>query len=304
MKLLLITGFLGTGKTTFLKRLIAHFEGQKPALIVNEFGKVGMDGKLLSELGASMREITGGSVFCSCRIDQFESALGKVAKENPGIILVEASGLSDPTAVKTLVEQTAGVEYAGCVALCDANRLTKTLATVRVCPKQLAVSDVILLNKIDLVSEEEKQACIATLKERFAQARIEPTTQGAFDYAWIADIKPYAQRVAFEDTGDITLQKACITLAEGVKKDAFLKMLGLFAEDTYRIKGFAQLAEGLYQVDCVSNVLNVIPYTGSMPDEADIDKIVALAGQGMALRKGIKEMQKWYPENVKTVVYG
>lgn len=105
-RLYLITGFLGAGKTTFLKNFIRLFSGQRIQLIVNEFGREGVDGALLADLGACLREISGGSVFCACRLDQFEKVLGDSAGENPDAILVEASGLSDPTGVRRLFSQT------------------------------------------------------------------------------------------------------------------------------------------------------------------------------------------------------
>ena len=100
MELLLVTGFLGAGKTTFLKRLLLLWKDRRIALIVNEFGQANIDGLLLSDLGASLREVTGGSVFCACRMDQFQAALSETVLQQPDIVLVEASGLSDPTAVK------------------------------------------------------------------------------------------------------------------------------------------------------------------------------------------------------------
>lgn len=167
MELLLVTGFLGAGKTTFLGRLLSLWKDRRLALIVNEFGQANVDGKLLSDLGASLREVTGGSIFCSCRMDQFQAALTDTIQKNPDMILVEASGLSDPTAVRKVLAGFPGIAYKGCVALCDANRIEKTLATVRVCPKQLAVSDLILLNKADLVTEEEADRLTGLLAARF-----------------------------------------------------------------------------------------------------------------------------------------
>ena len=302
MKLILITGFLGTGKTTFLKKLLPTFGDKKLALIVNEFGKVGMDGAVLSQLGATLREITGGSVFCSCRQDQFEAALGKVAVENPDIILVEASGLSDPTAVKAVVENTPNVNYAGCIALCDALRLEKVLATVRVSKKQLAVSDLILLNKKDLVSEEKLISLVTMLEERYPKAKVKPTEQANFKQEWINEINPHAQSVEQVHSGDITLQKVLIKLAPNLTYERLIQLLKLFAEDTFRIKGFVKLQEGYFQVDCVSNVLNVFPCNESIVVHEN--EIVGLAGEGMPLRKSLKETQKWYPDNIVEFKFG
>ena len=67
-KLYLITGFLGSGKTTFLHKLVRLFPDRRLAIVVNEFGKVGVDGVLLSDLEAELIEINNGSIFCSCRL--------------------------------------------------------------------------------------------------------------------------------------------------------------------------------------------------------------------------------------------
>lgn len=300
MRLLLVTGFLGAGKTTFLKRLLKLYAQEKLALIVNEFGKVGVDGALLEGLGATLREVTGGSVFCSCRMDQFENALQAAEKENPDLILVEASGLSDPTAVKTVVGGIPGVEYAGCVALCDAPRLERALATLRVCPKQLAVSDLILLNKTDLVSQAETERLRLLLKERFPQARVEPTTQGDFSPEWLTNLRAHAQAVPYEDTRDITLQKACVTIASSMTYGELMQFLRLFAEDTYRVKGVVALAEGTFLADCVGAALSVTPCEMS----ADVGKLVALAGAGMNLRKSLRAAQKWYPDKATDLIFG
>ena len=75
MELYLITGFLGAGKTTFLKNFARQFAGRRLRLIINEFGRAGVDGTLLRELDAALDEISNGSIFCACRLDQFEAAL-------------------------------------------------------------------------------------------------------------------------------------------------------------------------------------------------------------------------------------
>lgn len=300
MRLLLITGFLGAGKTTFLKRLLSLCADEKPALIVNEFGKVGVDGALLSGMGATLREVTGGSVFCTCRLDQFEEALSAVAREKPDLILVEASGLSDPTAVKTVVESVTDLHYAGCIALCDASRMEKALATVRVYPKQLAVSDLILLNKTDLVAPEEVDRLVTLLRERFSQARVEPTVQGEFAPEWLQSLGVSAPSVPYQDTRDITLQKACISIDPAMTRAEFMQFLRLFAEDTYRVKGVVALAEGTFLVDCVGAALSVKPC--ALAEETG--RFVALAGAGMNLRKSLKAAQKWYPDFVTNLTFG
>ena len=140
-RLYLITGFLGSGKSTFLKNFIRLFPGEKMQLIINEFGREGIDGMLLEELGIGMEEITGGSVFCSCRFDQFEQALTTFVEPDTDVVLVEASGLSDPTGVRRLFADQSrfpDIEYAGAVCLVDAVRFPKVYAKSRACLRQVS----------------------------------------------------------------------------------------------------------------------------------------------------------------------
>ena len=89
-KLYLITGFLGAGKTTFLHQFVRLFPDRRTAIVVNEFGKQGVDGTLLEDLDIKMEEINNGSIFCACKIEQFEDALLRLQKENFDVIFVEA----------------------------------------------------------------------------------------------------------------------------------------------------------------------------------------------------------------------
>ena len=75
--ILLISGFLGSGKTSLMKSLIKNFKKEKIGIIVNEFGQEGVDGKLLKESGLSVDEISDGSIFCACRSDRFIDAILK-----------------------------------------------------------------------------------------------------------------------------------------------------------------------------------------------------------------------------------
>ena len=115
MKMYLITGFLGAGKTTLIKNILQALHGQKIYLIVNEFGKEGIDGALLQELGAAIDEISNGSIFCVCRLDKFEASLEEAVREQPDIILVETSGLADPTNIRKIMaqEQFSAIDYRG-----------------------------------------------------------------------------------------------------------------------------------------------------------------------------------------------
>jgi G3E family GTPase len=300
-RLILVTGFLGAGKTTFLKNLLLGFQGKHLHVIVNEFGKTGVDGALLSELGATIDEISNGSIFCVCRQDRFEEALSDALKKEPDMIMVEASGLSDPTAIRKVLDRYPDMDYMGCIALADAVHVHKVLETARMVAKQFAISDVILLNKTDLVDKQQAEAMQRMLAERFPEAKVYATQQGTFLNDWLEDLNGAAKTNGPEGghTKDITLQKACITVSAAMTRHQLNHFISLFAGDTWRVKGIVTLNDGVYKADCIGSLVKLQPYTGPLPQ--GYNQLVALAGAGMMLKKGIQKAQGWYPELVTKV---
>ncbi|MCF2652186.1 CobW family GTP-binding protein [Anaeromassilibacillus senegalensis] len=304
-ELYLITGFLGAGKTTFLKRFIRLFAGRKMQLIVNEFGNEGVDGSLLAALGAYLNEISGGSVFCSCRMDQFEKVLRQSASIHPDVILVEASGLSDPTGVRKLFAQTdrfPDIQYQGAICLVDAVRFPKLYATARTCVKQLAAGDVVVVNKVDRASDAQRAQTLALIRGQRPDIAVVETSFGAVD-AGILEMLAQARALPEQDamlTEDLTLRKLLITVAPTVSPYNLQKFLEMFLEDTFRVKGFIQTSEGLYLADCVGNLVQLSPYAGAVAQEK-VGRLVVLSGAGMPVKKRVKEAVRWYPEDILSV---
>lgn len=304
-RLYLITGFLGAGKTTFLKNFIRLFAGQKIQLIVNEFGKEGVDGTLLSELGAYLNEISGGSVFCSCRLDQFEKVLRESAELNPDVILVEASGLSDPTGVRRLFTQSgrfAHIEYCGAVCLIDAVRFPKQYATARPCVRQLAAGDVALLNKVDRATHEQLEQTRSLICGQRPDMAVVETTFGAVDAQILGLLAAAssADRGEMPLTADVSLKKLLIRIAPTISPYDLQKFIEMFLEATFRVKGFVRTCEGLYLADCVGNVAELKRCENTLPPEKE-GFLVVLSGSGMPIRSRIKEASAWYPDKILSV---
>lgn len=297
--LYLITGFLGAGKTTFLKGFARLFQREKIYVIVNEFGKAGVDGALLRELGASLSEVNNGSIFCACRLDKFEEVLTIALASQPDVILVEASGLADPTNVRKVLKQPQfdKICYKGFVCLVDTVRFEKIIDTSRVCKKQLAVSSVVLLNKTDLATPDK----ISFAKEKISALNptivFHETTYGAFKDEWLDDIVPQTAVDEATHGADITLQKALVHISKDMNLSQLHSFLAMMSDDTYRMKGFVALGESEYLVDCVSGMIDITPFSDAPRD--DIGKIVLLAGAGMPLRKSLKTAAEWYGDYVE-----
>lgn len=301
-KLYLVTGFLGAGKTTFLHQFVRLFPDKRLALVVNEFGREGVDGALLSDLGITLTEIDNGSIFCACKLEQFEEALIALLEQAPDLIFVEASGLSDPTSVRSILGQRdkfAQVEYAGAICLVDAARFQKVYQTARVCRMQLAISDLVLINKADLGTPEQIEAIRTAVLAQKPNRPVHETTFGQVKAEWLEEMeRPAPAEGPLEiHTRDITLQRLNLAV-EGFDLKSLTSFLKMFAEDTYRIKGLVRLPEGVYLADCVGPLVEVRPFEGDAPVQ---NNLAVLFGNGLPARKSIKEAISWFPNCTVTV---
>ncbi|MEI6578481.1 MAG: GTP-binding protein [Eubacteriales bacterium] len=293
-KLYLITGFLGAGKTTFLQQFAWLFVGQKLSILVNEFGKEDVDSQLLKDLQARLAEIHNGSIFCTCRLEQFEQALMELTAENSDVILVETSGLSDPTNIQRILSDPKKFEnvlYMGCICLADAINFEKVYATAMACKKQLEVSNVVVLNKTDLVMNTNELRKF--IEQNHPNVTILETSFGKIPPNWIDTFRqpPSAIGPHSIQTKDLTIQSYLVTISETFPVEQLADFLKMFAGETYRIKGFVCLNSKSYYVDCVEESVKVSACkTGSSPN-----RIVVLAGQGMhtlsAIQLAIKSFE-------------
>jgi G3E family GTPase len=182
--LLLVTGFLGSGKTTFINRLL-HLPGlPKLGVVVNEFGQIGIDGTLLA--GTGILELANGCVCCVKGTEMWESALELVDRAGAEVLLVETSGMVEPA---VLLDQyallpaalAARLDLRGLLCLVDALHVAKALQQRREVEQQLRLSDRLLLTKSDLCQPAELLAVHKLLDELGAsseRAGITPTTPG------------------------------------------------------------------------------------------------------------------------------
>ena len=297
----LVTGFLGAGKTTFLADFLPRFNDKNLKIIINEFGNTGVDASLLSGINAELDEICGGSIFCSCKLDRFETAMNSCLETKPDVIVVEASGLSDPTNIKKVLsnyEKKNLLSYKGCICLVDAVRFHKVFSTARVVKKQLAVADLLLVNKTDLVSSLQLEELENNIKENFPCANIVRTKFGKTNYDFENLVNISVDN--FDENAynpDITTQKATVEIEPSMTRYELERFVGLFAEDTARIKGYVNLNEcGVVLLDCVGAMINLV----NISEKKNIDfGINVMATKGQPLRKALKLAVSLYSEKTK-----
>ena len=201
-----LTGYLGSGKTTLLNRILSEDHGRKYAVIVNEFGEIGIDNDLIVESDEEIYEMNNGCVCCTVRGDLVRVVEGLTRRKGRfDAILVETTGLADPVPVAQTFFMDEDVRQKtrldAVVALVDAKHLPLRLKDTREAEDQIAFADVVLLNKTDLVTPEELARVEAIVKAINPTAVIHHTEragidlsrilgQGAFDLKRVLDNDP------------------------------------------------------------------------------------------------------------------
>jgi G3E family GTPase len=156
----ILTGFLGAGKTTLLNRILNENHGKRIAVIENEFGEIGIDQELVIREKEQILEMNNGCICCTVRGDLIRILKDLYTRENPPeYVLIETTGMADPSPVAQtfLTDPEIGERYLldAIVTLVDAKHIDLHLHASVEAKQQVAFADVVILNKVDLVSDEE-----------------------------------------------------------------------------------------------------------------------------------------------------
>ncbi|AAP99534.1 MULTISPECIES: CobW family GTP-binding protein [Prochlorococcus] len=155
----ILTGFLGSGKTTLLNHILQNQEGLKTAVLVNEFGEIGIDNDLIIRTGEEMIELSNGCICCSIN-GELVNAVEKIITQDKSIdyIIVETTGLADPLPVAMTFlgnELREATRLDSIITLIDAENFNDGLLGSEIARSQLIHGDILLINKCDLVNEEK-----------------------------------------------------------------------------------------------------------------------------------------------------
>lgn len=178
----ILTGFLGAGKTTLLNHILTNQDGVKTAVLVNEFGEIGIDNDLVVSAGEDMVELSNGCICCSINGELLEAVDRILERPEPvDYLVVETTGLADPLPVamtflgSELRDQT---RLDSIITLIDAENFDDQILESEVGRSQVVYGDILLLNKTDLVDENRLQAIEGRLKDVKKDARILRSVKG------------------------------------------------------------------------------------------------------------------------------
>lgn len=255
--LVLLTGFLGSGKTSFLQHFI-EYETQRSrfvAVIQNEIGEVGLDGKLL---GYAVTEIDEGCVCCSLVGNLKRAIQGILERFSPDTIILETSGLANPKNLfDELVELTEWARFDSIVTVVDALHFIASLEHYLIVGDQVTAADVLVLNKSDLVDEMRLQELRHRLRQLNPNAPVAATCHGDVNPAMIlgVDDRPGPEscgiappfgadsRGSHQTHDDDHLWSRTLRLPKILDRQAFIKAITSLPPSIFRVKGLIELAD-------------------------------------------------------------
>ena len=233
-----LTGYLGAGKTTLLNRILSEQHGKKYAVIVNEFGEVGIDNDLIVGADEEVFEMNNGCVCCTVRGDLIRIMDGLMKRKGKfDAIIVETTGLADPAPVAQtfFVDENVGrrTKLDAVVTVADAKWLKDRLKDAPEAKNQIAFADVIVLNKIDLVSGQELDEVEARIRAINPYAKLHRTQncavpiaevleRNAFDLDRIIELEPDFLEEGHHHHHDEDIQSLSIRHEGEVDPDRFM----------------------------------------------------------------------------------
>ncbi len=250
-----LTGFLGAGKATLLNRILTADHGRRVAVIVNEFGEVGIDHHLLISSEQEVVEMSNGCICCTVRGDLLRSLFQLLDhREKFDTLMIETTGLADPAPVvqSFFIDDQIKNHYQlnGVVTVVDAKNIFQQLGQAPEAKEQIAFADMVLLNKIDLINPEDLPELEYKLRNLNGAARISQTRNSDIDINLVLDLRALdleikaahhdhrhahsqdIETVAIETAGDL----------DGLKVSHwFRELIGEFGGQIMRMKGILNL---------------------------------------------------------------
>jgi len=261
---ILLTGFLGAGKTSLLNHLLGTLEevGRRPALVINEFGTLGVDGRRVRSGDLPKYEVNSGSIFCACTQAQVLDALGRIAA-SPAVdsVVIEATGVAETADMESYFDQPrlfGQFTVRANVCLVDARNFTKLVAYVQAAHRQVVHADGLVINKTDLVSAEELARLAALLAEMNPRAPQCTATHGVTPAGFLARlVHRRAGRDLVPAGPEVTA--ATVTSPTPLGRQRFERAIRRLGPRLLRLKGHVDFGAGPRFVELAGDTLSEGP---------------------------------------------
>jgi len=247
----LLTGFLGAGKTTLVNQLLTANHGRRVAVIVNEFGELGIDAALIENASGSVIELANGCICCATK-GELTQSIQEMLTTNAGVesLLIETSGLVDPAPVIAELESVRFIRETrldGVVTVIDAENFDRNLDSAEAAFRQIVCGDILMINKIDLVAPGIPDLIETGLRRLNPHARViraiccEAPLDLVLGPARTSGLDPAYRRIDGDHIHDGFLS-ASLSLAAPLDPDRFGRWLESLPVTIFRVKGFVRFA--------------------------------------------------------------
>jgi G3E family GTPase len=270
--IILITGYLGSGKTTLLNHLLMlpEIKSKNLALIINEFGTLGVDGTLVESGNHTKFELNKGSLFCICLKTDFIKTLEKIANETkPELVIIEATGVAETSdlqeflSVPTLLDR---FFIQANICLADAENLIKVLPFLKAAKSQIIWADGIIINKSDLVGGKELADIQQLVKTLNPEAPVEIASYGKINPEFVNKLNHRHLSGTTIESPPEALFSLSFQNPKPIEHEGFLSLLNSHKENILRLKGtvnfeneprFVEVIHGRYLEKSLIDTANV-----------------------------------------------
>lgn len=292
IQIVLLSGFLGAGKTTLMQRLLDTYKDHKIGVIINEFGEINIDAKLVSRDGIDIAELSNGSIFCACIKDKFVDGLIEMSKTDIEYLFIEASGLADPSNMGDIVsgikkDTDDNLMIKGELCVLDGVSFLDLVEMLPALERQVKHANAVIVNKMDLIDEDTFKEIAEKVGEINPAVQIYAATHCDVDIKNIVDnFSPViVQSEETTNTYQSRPQTFIVRAKEPIEKEKLVAFIESIADSSYRIKGFAKtIEEGTVEVSGVVNHLIISPW----PQEEETE-IVVISSVGIKMLSLITE---------------
>jgi len=293
MQIVLISGFLGSGKTTFLHHLtqdIQTLQSHKIALVINEFADIVVDTlpHVISSEARNLITITNGSILCTCKTHEFFACIQKLAADGFDYALVETSGFANLKGLQAVVNalsQQLHIVWLDRIVLVDAAKILKWLKVASNARNQIEMATIILINKVDLVNDEQLEEVTQTISELNPQAKTFRTLYGNINLASLLQPSALQSNKPLWLTKNLREAFITIQIAQNCTLSQLEAALTALGDKIFRAKGFMTANDQIWHIDYSGH------FTATPVHHAEeIGKLVLLYDIALISRKEIMEV--------------
>ncbi|MFA0442989.1 hypothetical protein BCU70_05555 [Vibrio sp. 10N.286.49.C2] len=253
LPLTILSGFLGSGKTTTLNHILNTPHGMKLAVLVNDFGRINIDSDLIESKTDEMISLTNGCACCAVSGDLTKTLMELTEKEDaPDAIIIEASGIAEPNGIAQVALVNPAIYLDGIITVLDAETLltqVETEYTAGTISRQMQSADILLLNKLDIASSQTRTEVIEYLEKQYPKKAILKSEYGKVPAAAILGLSEPGQSIKIFPIGDKShsdnFESISLTVSVPMDRDKLSTFFNQLPTTVIRAKGILYISDSL-----------------------------------------------------------